>query len=131
MKEIYLCRGKRLDNDEWITGYYRINGVGDSMIYSEEQNISDEVFYVNPDTIGRCTGLHDKHNQLIYAGDICKIKRTIYEIVEKDGGIWAKIKKNNTTYYKLICYLCDKGLEIVGNIYDNLDILKTYEKPDL
>lgn len=102
MDNRYLFRGKRLDNGEWVVGYYRINRKREHLIYpndySRHNNIKDfcfECFEVDPSTIGQCTGLHaaksyrgeSDADKLIFEGDILRfvhphIRRAVeYEVV--------------------------------------------------
>ena len=96
MNERYLFRGKRIDNGEWVTGRYCnqikcINGaihVVDVIQIVTKNDCGATVthhFEVDLDTVGQCTGLSDKTNELIFVGDIVAISCYSYEEPEQDA----------------------------------------------
>ena len=119
-------RGKRIDNGEWVFGYYTkewyADGVGGSSIryYIYDFNTQKQ-FKVIPETVGQFTGLRDKNDKEIYEGDIIVGEPEIKMIVEWDErvgcfcGIAPKmmVRINGTSFHKK---------EIVGNIYDNPEL---------
>lgn len=82
-------------------------------------------------TVGQYTGLKDKNEKEIYEGDILKIKsefdntEIICDIIYLDGAFRTK-KFMFGSYYDCLyyCYANDCELEVIGNIYENSELLK-------
>ncbi len=119
MSEI-LFRGKRKLGNEWIEGSLHIEKFTD-----DEEYLCCEVCQcdVYPETVGQYTGLTDKNGKKIFEGDICKHRSNysgdfvITTVTYTDGQFLAIVDKDSGFN------LSDK-LEIVGNIYDNPELLK-------
>lgn len=117
MREI-LFRGKRVDNNEWIYGYYHKLDKQDlldktyiipdyaSAIYSYE---------VIPETIGQYTGLKDNNGIKIFEGDILRDYGNEIEewtVSFEDGGFIGTFDNVCEHLYEI------SDLEVIGNIHD-------------
>ena len=149
MNNRYICRGKRKDNNEWVTGYYvfqrKRSGVFGQMISeldSDRHLIIDlrgNLHEVVPETVGQCTGRTDKISKLMFEGDVVKAVGYIFIVkFGKCGGVANDENYGYMGYYldgfdsmtkaalrfglrNDICYFTD--IEVIGNIHDN-DLLE-------
>ena len=95
MREI-LFRGKRIDNGEWVEGYYLertdiYGNIIESVIVVDayeqitngqryvRSNINRECFHVDYKTVGQFIGLADKNGKRVFDGDIIKFHKYRYE----------------------------------------------------
>ena len=152
MEDRYLFKAKRLDNGEWVEGNLIqscdatdgwesiIIPVKNSNIFTKHighgyGNLGFENWYrVNPSTICQCTGLKDKNGNLIWENDICDRKEEYPEIVKYNDGDWtldysySKGKESGYCYCNLGFYALErKYVEVIGNIFDNPELLESEE----
>lgn len=138
MREI-LFRGKRIDNGEWVEGYY---AKGKYYISKKELHI---IFHTDlelfphsefssyeeivPGTIGQYTGLTDKNGRRIFEGDIVHTKGGCvsgFGAVEFRNGSFGIADKKRKRFY----FLDDHSVyRVDGNIHDNPDILGEADRP--
>lgn len=138
MREI-LFRGKRIDNGEWVEGYY---------VYDESGQTTEEPtayilclnkhpcgwsllpYMVDPETVGQYIGL-TANGTKIFEGDIFEDRSNdaFAIVIFKDGcfrlewygmrgGGWGVLDCDPIDWY------CVHEMKIVGNVHDNPEVLK-------
>lgn len=134
MREI-LFRGKRIDNGEWVYGYwvkYKPYASSDKVIFGIVPTYVSELylFEVDPETVGQFTGLYDCKGQKIFEGDILDEKGPFCGINLKiEYGIWNCGCCSDIYGFGAVDKYCDKNWNnettcIIGNIYDNPELLE-------
>lgn len=81
---------------------------------------------VDPKTVGQYTNLKDKNGKEIYEGDILKVKFDDVPInlyVKYDMGEYLLVKEGEWEDSLYACMWFHE-VEVVGNIYENKDLLK-------
>ena len=142
-KNMGLHRGKRNDNDEWVKGFYvhlhDHKGNESHRIYPgyAETDCGDyypDWFDVDPETVGLCSGLPDKHGNLIYEDDYVRIDEDVkktFPMVEDGpvrfsrGGFFASSYGDILRSFDVIADI--RGVfrgEVIGNIHDNPELLE-------
>ena len=90
--------------------------------------------FIAPESTGlilmQYTGLHDKNGQEIYEGDIVycqtkfgKAKAIIKFIDGKFVAYWNSALTHPENGHHIACYEINKRFEVIGNIYDNPELL--------
>ena len=144
MRDI-LFRGKRLDNGEWVEGWYQPettikhwNGiqetVGVTIAYKAEDGFLEDTL-VDPSTVGQYTGLTDKNGKRIFEGDI--VAQNWYDYDEPRDDSFGKVvfceydcsfsvmDVNKDGFMPLgRCGSYHWEVEVIGNIHDNPELLK-------
>ncbi|MDO4929614.1 MAG: YopX family protein [Bacteroidales bacterium] len=126
-------RGYNAKNRKWLYGYYFVNRgehfITPDEIYSWPYPSADD-FLVDPESIGQFTGLHDINGKEIYEGDI--IKKVTYPFdshyVVKWDAAYCSVKFYDVSFFKFYLTPHDfetTEFEIVGNIHENPELLKT------
>ena len=123
MNRVIKFRGKEINTGEWVYGITPVSTA------------------LSKAGAGQFTGLHDKNGQEIYEGDIVCFKSAGDIIAVGDiqfdcgvfGAEWTHHKKNRTmvgswggqTHNLRVLDDIIENIEIIGNIHDNPELLKT------
>lgn len=139
MREI-LFRGKRMDNGEWVEGWYqpettikywdgRQETIGVTISYKVEDGFLEDTL-VDPSTIGQYTGLTDKNGKRIFEGDIVKTSDITHEgVIQIPGesfeiamrkGCWVMVAGEDWDFLETN----HECIKVIGNIHDNPELLK-------
>lgn len=128
MREI-LFRGKRADNGEWVYGspIFQDNYALIRFWNSEEFNY--EEYLVMPESITEFTGVADKNGKKIFEGDI--IKSCEYDDIylvkycaDDNYPAFDVVPEMNVECNGLSHLHIVEGIEVIGNIHDNPELLK-------
>ncbi len=132
MREIKF-RGKRLDNGEWEYGDLLQYDDGSVCIGVHSKNYTDDGFnagqyrhiaLVNENTVGQFTGLKDKNGREIYEEDILFDESGVYAVVCYSMGTFC-VDFGDGFDLKYFTDSAHEICDVVGNIHDNLELLKT------
>jgi uncharacterized phage protein (TIGR01671 family) len=125
MREIKF-RGKRKDTGEWVYGYFTRNDEsGRCYITTQSKTGGAYPWEVDPATVGQYTGINDKNGREIYEGDIVTGLFNHTDIIghivySSDATFFIKRKG----LYGIGLNNAEDWLEVVGNIYDNPELLE-------
>lgn len=128
MREI-LFRGKRIDTGAWVYGQYAylLNARTEDGEPIRHMIVDGTPFgqTVDPSTVGQYTGLTGKNGNKVFEGDICKgsnilhTSRKIYQVRFEDG-LFGLYDDGGTLWH----YDHIDDVEVIGNIYDNPELLE-------
>ena len=157
MREI-LFRGKRIGDGKWEKGSLMYNGSQiyiakhTSFTLDELDYVAEEV---NPETVGQYTGVKDNKGKMIFEGDIVKVREDygdeLYCIkwddeqcmfcplfmeeepfADEDEGKMIRAYKINildwTNDMTMFTVDEDTRYKVIGNIYDNPELLRGSDK---
>ena len=138
MNDRYFFRAKRTDNGEWVEGCLLIIDdseyrIATSCLQGDVKELLNVCAYeVDQSTICQCTEINDKNGKLIWENDVVKGKyydngkshrhigqvKYIYEAYKVVG------VKQYTGYHAHL----DGSYEVIGNIFDNKELLEREDK---
>lgn len=130
MKREILFRGKIVDNDEvdgWVYGDDMINISSGFLVFIIDETGTEPIFYeVDSKTVGQFTGVYDKNGKPIFEGDIvhCYGGERCSGYYEVDDQVVVK----DITDGVCKCLGAVEFLEVIGNIYDNPELMEGDEK---
>ena len=128
MNREILFKGKRVDNGEWVEGFYCPRPYShfpcEPSIFPID-TIDKEWYGIEVilETVGQFTGLTDKNGVKIFEGDIIKYKENLFEIKYSTEQARYLAVLTNGVFDPVAMQNC----EVVGNVFDNSELLKGEE----
>lgn len=134
----FKFRGREKESNKWVFGYARHW----KCCYGDEWHIqgeNDNVHIVIPETVGQFTGLKDHKGREIYEGDIVKVVddgeesfHVVKYMINEDYLAFDLVPRLNVDCNGLAyCehyYDDNVRMYVIGNIYDNPELLRLTKK---
>lgn len=128
--EMRPYRGKRIDNREWVYGWYvKLHCCSDGKSYFihiiDGGFDDDDRHEVHPDSVGQQTGVQDKNKKEIYVGDLVRL--------DTPQNVYHPTRVKEIIFSQRFAQFCVKpctsisgwkSVEIIGNIHDNPKLLE-------
>ena len=114
-----------MDNSygEWLYSSGIKYGDDVELMYCDEDT-SEEWHYIDKNTLGQYTGLHDKNGKEIYEGDILKsIQWNDIYLVKYIGTAFYLCRKGNKGFNKITTWNNAEKSEVIRSIYGNPELL--------
>lgn len=128
MNKIRLYRGKRIDNIEWVYGYYLVNeNINEHKIHKMTDFGVMGTYIIKPETVGQLVENHISFGKR-FQGDIIKAYRR--DDVQKKNPCVGEITYLNGCFMALNCTwhelfkLYQSDFEVIGNVTDNSNLLE-------
>lgn len=124
MNERFLSKAKRIDNREWIQGYY-INSSPASVEHSilpprtKDSGALNKLHEIDSSTLCQCTGILDAHGKLVYENDELETEdgETGYVFWDAEELIW-RLAIDNIIISCALGSFYPNEIAIVGNTHD-------------
>ena len=124
MREI-LFRGKKSKDGMWVEGFLKKDVKGHFRIQFDPACFT---VVVNPETVGQFTGMTDKNGTKIFEGDIVNhTRRTSKGIESANAEVYfdTEMLEFGLKYLNELFHCqFNNEFEVIGNIYDNKELLK-------
>ncbi len=136
MREI-LFKAKRVENGEWVEGYV-IRKYGLYFIYDivNSESCRQNNYEIDPETLCQFTELYDKNGKRIWENDIANTDSNVcvqikfgkycdrFAMWKYHQGFYMAFSDKGRDFYRNELGYWHNKIEIVGNIFDNPELVK-------
>ena len=132
MNDRYLYRAKRKKDGEWVEGAYYIEPYTDKCFIIQWNSTGlgfNEFIEVDGATVCQCTGLKDKNGKMIWENDIvryCDCTVENYVIAWEPDKVCFEYQQYGCSIMNFD-ELSGIEVEVIGNIFDNAELLEVGE----
>ena len=133
MNREILFRGKRVDNGEWIEGFFAKSGDKTFILIDNDIAVGYVAMKeVISETVGQFTGLTDYNGKKIFDGDIVKGLFNFglsinAKVVYYDGSFGVVCKRCGAINFTAFTSFCGVDWKVIGNICDNPELMEEKE----
>jgi len=121
-----LFRGVRQDTKKWVYGFLH----NQHCIYSYTSGMVNGDFYmIFPGTGTQYTGLKDINGKKIFEGDIVTFGIWTGVVIFQKAGFCIKIYDSGNVYiyYDIVSPVCKERMKILGNVFQNPELVEKYK----
>jgi uncharacterized phage protein (TIGR01671 family) len=131
-------KGKRVDNGEWVYGYYWLDCVNGTHKITVSNMGADNFrcFKVIYDTVSQYVGLKDKNSKEIFENDIIKSSNNTIGQVYFDETSLQYLYKNREGGFRFYNGQIEDEMpiyreyKVVGNVFDNSELLEVSDEAE-
>lgn len=151
MDDRYLFKAKNKNwqelpkDEQWVQGYLFDDGFENGRVFvggfviekyngtaCDDWAVTGIDFYeIDPNTICQCTGLKDKNGKLIWENDVANcLTEDCYGYIgwnESEAGFYFNVLLEDGGFEEEHLYDYQDGIEVIGNIFDNKELVESEE----
>ena len=129
MSREILFKAKRVDNGEWVEGYYAIakdyKGLTQHNILVADNDLGYFKWHViEPKTLCQYTGLTDKNGKKIWENDVVEILSEDENFKLEWQDDTAQFVMSGDSFVVTFDNYWSHEVEVIGNIFDNPELLE-------